>query len=133
MPEHHLHLPPAPVETVSPVRAIALPDDRERIPPTEGDKPSLTMLLAGACEDCGLSEKESALSQGYDPKYWPRIKSGEKQAHLERIEGLPPRVRREFVKRWADREGLHVSSEGARERALKNLLCATAEVIREIA
>ena len=123
---HHrqLNLPPVPVEEVS--------HARENTHPSQGEKPSLTALLAECCEDCGMQEKDAALTQGYDPKYWPRIKSGEKAAHLERIARLPVKVQREFVKRYGHALKLRVTDDDAQRRALADLACAVATAMREV-
>jgi len=100
--------------------------------PASGEKPSLTRILAESCEQCGLAEKDAALSQGYDPKYWPRVKSGEKAAHLERLTGLPRRVQREFIRRYARELKMDVRDADSQKRALADLACAVSNVMREM-
>jgi len=111
---------PLPVEPLSPRRETA------------GDL-SPTRLLVEAVQDTGLSEKEAAISQGYDPRYWPRIKSGEKQAHLERIARLPVRTQQDFITRWARALKLRVTTEESRTSAVAALVEAAGRALREIA
>lgn len=119
------NLPPVLVEPSS--------RSRESAPPRQGDKSSLTELLAKSCEETGLSEKDAAMSQGYDPKYWPRVKSGEKAAHLEKIAGLPEKTQQEFLARWGRQLGMHLTTEDTRRRVVANLVKAAAEALAEIA
>lgn len=127
-----LSMPPMPVEKVSLAREIAQPAAWESAHPTQGEQVSLTTLLADSCSDCGLSEKDAALTQGYDPRYWPRVKSGEKQAHLERLARLPETVQREFIKRWARQLRMEVRDHDARTRAVMELIEVAAKALREI-
>jgi hypothetical protein len=122
--QSQLTLGPLPVENTSRGGEISRP--------SEGDNVSLTRLLADACNDVGLLEKEAALAQGYDPKYWPRCKSGEKNAYLDRVQQLPLHAQREFVRRYARQLKMHVSDEDARRRALADLACAVTNALREI-
>lgn len=89
--------------------------------PVAGKEVSPTRLLAEAVEATGCSEKDAAISQGYEPAYWSRIKSGEKQAHLDRIGRLPERVQREFVKRYAQELKMRISEEDTERAAALEL------------
>lgn len=120
--------------SVSRRRVMAPPKDRESALPVEGEQVSrLTDLLVSSCEETGLQEKDAARSQGYDPKYWPRIKSGEKAAHLDKIAGLPLKTQREFVTRWARMLKMRVSDDDSQKRALLQLVRAATEALDEIA
>lgn len=125
MSQHQLTTGPLLVERVTPAG--------ESTHPSKGEKVSLTRLLVEACADTGLSEKDAAISQGYDPRYWPRIKSGEKAAHLERISGLPERTQRVICERWARMLGLRVSTADSQRTAAANLIKAAADFIAESA
>lgn len=122
--QHQLNLPPTPVQKVSRAGEIAAP--------VEGKEVSLTGLLAESVDETGYPDGNAARDMGYEPAYWSRIKSGEKAAHLERVSRLPVRVQREYVKRWGKQLGMHVSDEDAKVRALKNLVCAAADALREV-
>jgi hypothetical protein len=106
---------------------------REIAHPFVGEKVSrLTDLLVDAVSSSGLSEKEAAISQGYDPRYWPRVKSGEKAAHLERIAGLPEGAQRAFVSSWGRQLGMRVSLEDSRQSAVIELAEAALRALRSI-
>ena len=120
-----LNLPPQLVQVSSPTRETAAP--------STGHELSLTRLLADCVADSGCSEKDAALSQGYEPNYWSRIKTGEKAAHLERISRLPEKVQREFVSRWAQQLKMRVIDENSQQRAITALAKAALDVLSEIA
>lgn len=119
--------------SLGPMEGKALSLRRESAAPAEVQEVSLTKLLAGAVEDTGCSEKDAAISQGYPPNYWSRIKSGEKAAHLERLTKLPESVQREFVKRYARQLRMDVREEDAQRAALVDLVESAARALRVIA
>jgi hypothetical protein len=119
---------------LGPVEGKTLSQLREPLEPRKGNDISLrlTELLAESVAATQCSEKEAALSQGYEPTYWSRIKSGEKAAQLDRIGRLPEPVQKEFVRRYA--LTLHmVVREDNRARALAELVECAARALREIA
>ena len=123
-----LSLPPAEVQTVS--RA------RESANPTSGNGISPTAILVQCCEDeRGWQEKDAALTQGYEPPYWSRIKSGDRPAQLERLGRLPVNVQKRFVRRYARALGMDVrdeSPEQRQRRALADLQVALSNAMKEI-
>lgn len=123
-PSVQLHLPPAEVQSVS------------RHPHTSGNPISPTAILIQSVEDeRGWQEKDGARTQGYEPSYWSRIKSGEKPAQLERIARLPVKVQKRFVRRYARALGMEVRDESPADRqrrALAELQCALANAQREL-
>jgi hypothetical protein len=124
--EYQVNLPAVPVELISQTREISHPSTL----PGLGEPVSrLTDLLVAACEDTGLQEKDAARSQGYDPKYWPRIKSGEKAAHLDRITGLPRDTQRDFVARWGRQLGMDIRPINEQRRRLYALKRALVDVL----
>ena len=125
MTHRQLNLPPVPVHSASQRRETAVP--------AEGKVLSLTALLAASVSAVGCAEKEAAITQGYEPTYWSRIKAGEKSAHLERLSRLPESVQREFVTRWARLLRLRVSEGDAQKFAAANLLKAAADFLAESA
>lgn len=118
---------------IGPLLVESLSRPGESAHPGEGGNVSLTRLLVLSVEQTGLSEKDAAISQGYDPRYWPRIKSGEKAAHLDRIAGLPIRTQQEFIKRWALVLRLRVTDDDVRARAIAELARAAVNALSEIA
>jgi hypothetical protein len=120
-----LNLPPTLVQSVSPARESAAPAEVPEV--------SLTRLLAESVEETGCSEKDAALSQGYPPNYWSRIKSGEKAAHLEKLSRLPVRVQQEFVRRYARELKMQVREMDARTVAALELAEAALRYVRESA
>ena len=119
------------VEPLSRDRAMSLPTPRESGLPRPGVKVSLTQLLAASCSDVGLQEKDAARSQGYDPRYWPRIKSGEKRAYLDPVADLPEHAQCEFVTRWARQLGMDVTTREAKQRKALALAKAAIEFVQE--
>ena len=119
-----LQLPPTEVQSVS------------RQPHTQGNGLSPTAILIKAVDDeRGWQEKDGARTQGYEPSYWSRIKSGEKPAQLERIARLPLKVQKRFVRRYARALGMDVRDEtpaDRQRRALAELQCALANAQREL-
>lgn len=118
---------------LGPMEVKPLSPARESAAPSAGKELSLTRLLAESVEAVGCSEKDAAISQGYEPNYWSRIKSGEKQAHLERVSRLPEPVQREMCARWGRQLGMHLTTEDTRRRVVANLVKAAAEALAEIA
>ena len=126
-----LNLPPALVQSVSSARESGVPTDGKDL--SHDQETRLTSLLAASVEATGCAEKEAALSQGYEPAYWSRIKSGEKHAYLDRVGRLPESVQRAFVTRWACQLRLRVSEGDAQKHAAANLLKAAADFLAESA
>lgn len=118
---------------IGPLLVESLSLGRESTHPVAGERLSLTRLLVAAVEETGLSEKDAAISQGYDPRYWPRIKSGEKAAHLDRIAGLPLRTQQDFIRRWALTLRLRVTDDDVRARVIAELARAAVSALTEIA
>jgi hypothetical protein len=119
-----LQLPPVEVHSVS------------RQPHTPVNEVSPTAIFIKAVEDeRGWQEKDAARTQGYEPSYWSRIKSGEKPAQLERIARLPVKVQKRFVRRYARALGMEVRDESPADRqrrAFMDLQCALANALREV-
>lgn len=120
-----INLPPALVQSLSPARESAAPVEVKEV--------SLTTLLAESVEATGCAEKDAAISQGYEPAYWSRVKTGEKAAHLDRVSRLPEKVQREFVKRYAQELKMTVRDDDARTQALTDLAEAAVRALRVIA
>jgi hypothetical protein len=111
-PDSQLSLPPMPVNDVS--------QRRETAAPSAGNSISPTAILVRACEDeRGWQEKDAARSQGYEPPYWSRIKTGERPAQLERLALLPAKVQKRFVRRYARALGMEVREESSEDRKLR--------------
>lgn len=104
-----------------PVEGKALVPAGEIAIPATGKEVSPTRLLAEAVEATGCAEKDAAISQGYEPAYWSRIKSGEKAAQLERVGRLPDTVQREFLSRWSKQLGMRLVTEDDERRAALEL------------
>jgi len=122
-PSLQLNLPPSLVKTLDrPSQSLDSKGQRE-----------LTSMLADAVDAARVSDKEAARDMGYDPAYWTRIKSGEKQAHLDRLSRLPETVQREFVKRYASELKLTVKDEDATKQAVVDLVTAAVKVLERIA
>jgi hypothetical protein len=122
-----LSLPPTEVQTIS------------RGGETAGNSVSPTAILVRACEDerewAGKESEIAARSQGYEPPYWSRIKSGDRPAQLERIARLPMKVQKRFVRRYARALGMDVRDETPQDRqrrAMAELSCALSNAMREI-
>jgi hypothetical protein len=127
-----LQLPPTEVQSIS--------RRRESADSPAGTSVSPTAILAQACEDerawRGKENEIAARTQGYEPNYWSRIKSGEKAAQLERIARLPVKVQKRFVRRYARALGMEVREESPAERqrrALADAQVALAHALRELA
>lgn len=126
-----LNLPPVPVQSVSLARESAVSGNGKAL--SHDQETRLTSLLAASVEATGCTEKEAALTQGYEPTYWSRIKSGEKHAYLDRVSRLPESVQRAFVTRWAFQLRLRVSEGDSQKHAAANLLKAAADFLAESA
>lgn len=118
---------------LGPLKAEVLSQTRESAHPHEAEQLSLTDLLAQSAAECGLQEKETAGTLGYDARYWSRIKSGEKKAHLDPIAELPDKVQRLFLTRWAKQLKMTVSEDDTKKRALADLARACVTALAEIA
>lgn len=124
-----LSLPPVEVNSIDPRRESAVPSGGTSVSPT-------AILVRAVADEQGWQDKDAALSQGYEPNYWSRIKSGEKPAQLERIARLPVKVQKRIVRRWGRALGMDIRDElpGDRQRrVLADLQCALANALREIA
>lgn len=101
-----------------------------------GNGISPTAILVKAVEDeQGWQEKDAARTQGYEPSYWSRIKSGEKAAQLERIALLPTKVQKRFIRRYARALGMEIREElpaDRQRRVFAELQCALANALREV-
>lgn len=109
---------------------------REIAAPSAGNPLSPTAILVRAVEDeRGWQEKDAARSQGYEPSYWSRIKSGEKAAQVERLALLPVKVQKRFVRRYARALGMDVRDESPvdrQRRVFAELQCALANALKEV-
>lgn len=130
-PHSQLSFGPLEGQSLSPARETAQPSDGKELSPAR--ESSLTALLAAAIDGQGCPEKVAARSQGYEPSYWSRIKSGEKPAHLDRVAGLPESVQREFVKRWGRQLRMDVRDEDAQKAALAEVAEAALRALKVIA
>lgn len=121
---HQLSLPPVPVQKVS------------REAEATVNEISPTAILIRAVEDeRGWQEKDAAYTQGYEPSYWSRIKTGEKAAQVERIARLPVKVQKRFVRRYARALGMEVRDElpaDRQRRAFAELQCALANAMKAV-
>lgn len=93
------------------------------------------ILVSAVTDERGWQEKDGAYSQGYEPSYWSRIKSGEKPAQLERLKLLPVKVQKRFVRRYARALGMEVRDEmpaDRQRRVFAELQCALANALREV-
>lgn len=126
-------MPPSVQRPLPPMEVQRLSHTRESAAPAEVQEVSLTRLLAESVEETGCTEKDAALSQGYPPNYWSRIKSGEKAAHLDRLTKLPPKVQRAFVAKYARALDLRVSDDNSAAAAIADLVVVAARALKEIA
>lgn len=115
------------------MEGTAVSPRRESAAPAQVQELSLTKLLAGAVEETGCSEKDAAISQGYAPNYWSRIKAGEKAAHLEPLSKLPQTVQREFVKRYARQLRMDVRDQDEQRAAIRDLVESAARAVKVLA
>lgn len=127
-PSVQLQLPPVEVQSVHHARESAAPTAVKEVSPT-------AILIQAVEDERGWQEKDAARSQGYEPSYWSRIKSGEKPAQVERIARLPVKVQKRFVRRYARALGMEVRDESPADRqrrAMAELQCALANAMREV-
>jgi hypothetical protein len=116
-----------------PMEVEALSQARETPHPAQGERVSLTALLAQTASEFGLQEKLTADTMGVDPRYWSRIKAGEKKAHLDPVADFPEHVQRAFVTKWARMLKMNVSEQDATKRAVMDLAKAALAALEHIA